>query len=289
MPSPENLEMKAAAAAAMYWGEAWLTLWRLCEALALEADFLREVLRIRSAVILDAGCGDGRFFEMLRITTGLPASCESFQVLGVDSSSDRLSKLALRESRIHAIQANLDNIPLQSEHSDVVLANSTIEHCASPIEVLREFHRVLKIGGLLLLTVPSVHFERLLLGTKILGLINTQASQRYSSWKSARITHLEYLPIEDWKVRLLDEGFEVVSCAPIASPRVVAVGDGLQWIRDLGIGGSRYSLRLTTGWATSLIARPIINLQTKMAINLLRHSEPTFEQCGAYAIACRKL
>lgn len=256
--------------------------------MAIEKPFKQEFFNSRRLSIIDAGCGDGRFFEMLCATSGIILEKERYDAFGVDSDAHRLARLPLRETKIKPIHAELEKIPLPSEFADIIIANSTIEHCSRPLSVLKELHRISKMDGLLLLTVPSIHFERLLLGSRLLRSFSQNASIKYSSWKSARINHHEYLSLDDWTDRLAKHGFIVTSASPLASSTVVATGDALQWFRDIGIGGSRYSLNPEKNWAISVTARTAAAFQTHMATFLFRLDQPTMKECGAYALVCRK-
>ena len=50
--------------------------------------------------------------------------------------------------------ADLEAIPFASNSTDTVLCTQVLEHVRKPLEVLKEFHRLLKPGGHLCLTVP---------------------------------------------------------------------------------------------------------------------------------------
>jgi SAM-dependent methyltransferase len=47
-----------------------------------------------------------------------------------------------------------DAIPAEGDSFDVILCTQVLEHVPRPLKALREFHRVLKPGGLLVATVP---------------------------------------------------------------------------------------------------------------------------------------
>ena len=52
----------------------------------------------------------------------------------------------------------LSKVPAVSQ--DFVIANHFLEHCQDPIGTLENFFRVLKLGGILYLTVPDKHHIR---------------------------------------------------------------------------------------------------------------------------------
>jgi SAM-dependent methyltransferase len=55
------------------------------------------------------------------------------------------------------IACNAENMPVQDCSYDLVLCTQVLEHCDNPQAIVDECHRVLKPGGTLILTVPSVY------------------------------------------------------------------------------------------------------------------------------------
>jgi SAM-dependent methyltransferase len=49
---------------------------------------------------------------------------------------------------------DVTNLPLQDEELDAIVCTEVLEHCAEPFYAVLEMHRVLKTGGLLLVTSP---------------------------------------------------------------------------------------------------------------------------------------
>jgi SAM-dependent methyltransferase len=68
-----------------------------------------------------------------------------------------------REGTPHSGSVDLhgaaDSIPSEDESFDVVLCTQVLEHVPDPLQVLREFRRVLCSGGLLIATVPFLWEE----------------------------------------------------------------------------------------------------------------------------------
>lgn len=98
--------------------------------------------------VLDVGCGEGRFAAAL-----VDARAE---VVGVDVAAE-----PLRRARGHHPQLDLRQIPtegawpLQDVSFDVVWAGEVIEHVADTAGWLSEVRRVLRSGGVLLLSTPN--------------------------------------------------------------------------------------------------------------------------------------
>lgn len=96
--------------------------------------------------ILDIGCGSGRIGKILQNA--------GYQVTGLDFADEAVKKAIA--NGINAKRANLDEgIPESDSMYDVVWAGDIIEHVFDPIGLLRECFRVLKKGGVILITIPS--------------------------------------------------------------------------------------------------------------------------------------
>ncbi|RCU46702.1 class I SAM-dependent methyltransferase [Haloplanus salinus] len=103
------------------------------------------------ATVLDAGCGDGA-----RTLTNLPTGR-----VGLDVSRRGLELAEERVSGARLLQADMTAIPLADGSVDAVTAYHAVFHVPreSQPEVYREFVRVLRPGGRLLMTLPGGRFE----------------------------------------------------------------------------------------------------------------------------------
>lgn len=123
----------------------------------------------KESVILDAGCGIGRFsVELVR---------RGFKVNLVDSSEKALKKALEYLGREKGAEfdvhwGNVANLPMFSNASfDAILAIELICYCNSPKEVVKELVRVTKKNGLIIISVegkyggmlsdPNVRFDKL--------------------------------------------------------------------------------------------------------------------------------
>ena len=106
--------------------------------------------------LLDVGCGEGRFAAAV-LDVGA-------QVVGIDVAEEPLRRA--REERpeldLRVVPAE-GSWPLQDASFDAVWAGETIEHVADTAGWLSEIRRVLRPGGLLLLSTPA-HSPLTLLG-----------------------------------------------------------------------------------------------------------------------------
>lgn len=99
-------------------------------------------------VAVDLGCGTGGVLEHLLK--------KSEQVIGVDGSA-RMLELARRrfvgeEDRLSLRIGDLEHLPLRDAEADFVCINLVLHHLSNPRAVLGEVARVLRPGGVFLLT-----------------------------------------------------------------------------------------------------------------------------------------
>lgn len=118
----------------------------------------RSVLKMltpnSNANLLDAGCGDGIFsIELARRGYGL--------VIGMDVDS---KKIALANRRVRSMNLNdrvellvgdVQHPPFTADSFNRVLCNCVLEHVPDDSKALVELVRVLRTGGILVVTVPS--------------------------------------------------------------------------------------------------------------------------------------
>jgi 2-polyprenyl-3-methyl-5-hydroxy-6-metoxy-1,4-benzoquinol methylase len=121
-------------------------------------ELIKDRLRVYSPVIraaaltgpsLDLGCGRGEWLELMR-----EAEIES---IGVEQN--RLLAAACRAKNLHVIEADFAAFLEQSppEHWRIVTGFHVIEHLGWPAwyDCLREIHRALSPGGMLILETPN--------------------------------------------------------------------------------------------------------------------------------------
>jgi ubiquinone/menaquinone biosynthesis C-methylase UbiE len=104
-------------------------------------ELIRDYLQ-QSKIVLDAGCGKGRYFEYFK---------NSF-VVGLDI--DR-SSLRLINNTGAILQADVTYLPFKSNCFDLVFSRSVLEYVKRPKDAINEFKRVLKPNGYLIFSVPT--------------------------------------------------------------------------------------------------------------------------------------
>ena len=97
-------------------------------------------------IILDVGCGRGYLLSMLKP--------EGRALCGLDVSpaAARAAKTIVRDASFLAGEAQ--NVPFKSDSFDYLICTELLEHLQGD-GAIREFYRVLKPGGTVLITVPN--------------------------------------------------------------------------------------------------------------------------------------
>jgi ubiquinone/menaquinone biosynthesis C-methylase UbiE len=110
-------------------------------------------------VVLDIACGEGYGTNLL--------SKVATKVSGVDIDANTIVEASLKNKseNIEFKEGNTSNIPFENSLFDVVVSFETIEHHNQHHEMLKEIKRVLKPGGLLIISTPDKHVYTDLKGT----------------------------------------------------------------------------------------------------------------------------
>lgn len=112
----------------------------------LLAQTLRWARALRGGMLVDFGCGDGKFLEK---------AAQHFEVTGVEISP-RLAQMAeARVPGVRIIRAPVTQAALPGAAFDVVTQFSVLEHEWRPLDALRAAHRALKPGGITVVKVPN--------------------------------------------------------------------------------------------------------------------------------------
>lgn len=106
---------------------------------------LRNMQLSKNSAILNIGCGTGGTIDML----------EKYGTLeNVDTSQEAVNYLKKRNIT-NVKKVNGIKLPFRDSTFDLVIALDVLEHIKEDSKALKEWHRVLKPGGKLLITVPA--------------------------------------------------------------------------------------------------------------------------------------
>lgn len=137
-----------------------------------DRKFSNDGSRSREATsVLDVGCGGGIVSNEL--------SRRGYQVTGIDISLPALefAEVVCKREGLSSrfIEASAYSLPFADESFDAVVCSDILEHLTDVPRALREVHRVLKPGGMLVYDTISrttlSYFVAVLVGERVIGLI----------------------------------------------------------------------------------------------------------------------
>lgn len=112
---------------------------------------LDEIERVKSpGRLLDVGCGDGLFLNL--------AGRRGWKADGVELSPGAYEQ-AQNVIRLNIFHGELRDARFPDSFFDVVTLYNVLDHLPSPLDELLEIHRIIKLGGLLVLRVPNATFH----------------------------------------------------------------------------------------------------------------------------------
>ena len=108
----------------------------------------------RGGRFLDAGCGTGDFIPDLLARGG--------EVFALDFANEMIEKARARvgpngpDRAVQFYVGDVSNLAFEANFFDAIIAVGLIEYLADVDTALRQMHRVLKPGGILIVTVPNI-------------------------------------------------------------------------------------------------------------------------------------
>jgi 2-polyprenyl-6-hydroxyphenyl methylase/3-demethylubiquinone-9 3-methyltransferase len=180
---------------------------------------------------LDAGCGSGTLARYLAEAGA--------RVLGVDAAEEMIAmarELASQDVAGHDEHsgqlrfdhiATITHLPLAEKSLDGILCSSVLEYVSDPAASLAEFARVLRPGGLLVVSVANRNsvVRKAQVRTHRLGRL---LRQRWCAFLD--YSHNEYAAAE-FRVLLQQHGFATANVIPFGSPIP-------HWLQRREFGGS---------------------------------------------------
>ncbi|MCZ4291903.1 class I SAM-dependent methyltransferase [Hoeflea alexandrii] len=184
-------------------------------------DFLKQYLKIAPAAlalersiecglhvgkewpspILDIGCGDGIFADILfadRIETGIdPDASEVERAKGLDKYDELIVCFG-------------DDIPKPDGAYNTVFSNSVLEHIPDLMPVLKEVHRLMSDTARFYITIPTDKLERATFIARFLAAIGLrEQAKRYGKFYNRFWKHYNVHTLAEWRQMFEQAGFEV--------------------------------------------------------------------------------
>lgn len=187
--------------------------------------------------VLDVGCGDGVRYAPMLLKAGI-------DLYGVEISPQAVAMATANGIKAQCVDLS-QPLPFETASFDRVMCLEVLEHLIDPEYAVREIRRVLKPGGMFLVSVPNVgqwrrRVELLLLGRFDAG--GTPMTGKAAPWRDP---HIRFFSAWSLRQMLILSGFRLVrqggvlteffQCAPIlrniTRPKFMRpVSLGIEWI-----------------------------------------------------------
>lgn len=109
------------------------------------------ITKIGDGVFLDAGCGAGKFIEVLKSKS----IGKNIKFYGADFSQSSINYCKNKYKEVEFKISDIYNMDYSDNFANYIVCSEVLEHLLEPEKALRELFRVCKIGGLIFLTVPN--------------------------------------------------------------------------------------------------------------------------------------
>ncbi len=162
---------------------------------ATARGYLSEISRYRGAGhgrLLEVGCGEGDLLAL--------AETDGWDVTGLEYSSAACDRARHRVKRGQVLCGELRDAALPAGQFDLCVISDVLEHVRSPLDFLREIHRVLKPGGTLFVATPSTD--------------SWSARLLRQNWMEFKTEHLAYFDRQTLQTALFKTGFREVIVQP---------------------------------------------------------------------------
>jgi ubiquinone/menaquinone biosynthesis C-methylase UbiE len=174
-----------------------------------EIDFLFDDYVIPGDKILDLGCGNGRFFELLKD--------KDVNYIGVDFSEKLIEIAKKKYPKVKFQVADALNLPFPNNYFDIIYSIAVLHHIPSREfrqQFLKEARRILKPNGLLILTVWKLKSKKnwsLFLKYTTLKLIGKlERRDAFQSWGKKMERYLHLFSMEELSELANEAKFKII-------------------------------------------------------------------------------
>ncbi len=229
------------------WSQAWDEVTVENEIATLSYPWAQSGLRFLSrhlvsgAPVLEAGCGPGRLLHWLRE--------QGYQAVGVDCSLTALAKARAYSPTFRTVQADVQHLPFRAASFGTCLSLGVVEHFPEgPDDCLVEMRRVLRPGGVLVISVPHLNW---------LARIDPPLKVAYRWLRRVRLPTVEgeppgrYYRLPELVEALRRNSFEVLETMPASHAYALHSFSGL--FRRRGAYHDVTALGRHLGWAAERV------------------------------------
>lgn len=169
-------------------------------------DTFRSVLP-RDGKVLEGGCGLGPWVIKLRSF--------GYDVTGVDYDAVSIGKINAYDKSIPLYVSDVEKMPFKDGSFDAYMSLGVLEHFyGGPEKAIREAWRVLKPGGIFLITLPYLNIL-LRLKLPVLALKRNRFLRKLSGRDKKDFYYERYFKVREIKKLLEEGGFTVDKVAPV--------------------------------------------------------------------------
>jgi SAM-dependent methyltransferase len=162
-----------------------------------EAAYLHLIGEITGGSLVEVGAGEGYGAAMFASTGA--------SVLAIDYDEMSIGHLAASYPAVRAVRANLAALPIATHSVDTVASLQVIEHVWDHSQFVTECARVLRPGGLLIVTTPN----RLTFSPGLDKPVNPFHTHEFTAWELSSLVAHNGLAV--MAVRGLSNGHRLVS------------------------------------------------------------------------------
>lgn len=105
--------------------------------------------------IIDLGTADARMLDMIH------QKYKEVHCVGVEYNKDLVDFAKAKFPHLEIIQGDVQLLDFPNDSFDVAIATAIIEHVPNPLKMMSEVKRILRSGGIFILTSPDPFWERL--------------------------------------------------------------------------------------------------------------------------------
>lgn len=171
-------------------------------------------------IAVDLGCGTGyalgELGKLYKISVGL------------DVNISRLKQYTTPTDGCYFVCADLNQgFPLNNNYVDIVFVNQVIEHIGDPNYFAKEAYRVLRIGGIAIVTTPNIRYVKHLwrLIVQGFGPKTAKFSTQNNAWDDG---HIHYFTHRDLLKVFMNVGF-----SQVVSRALIDLDKSMRWLRAL--------------------------------------------------------
>jgi len=148
------------------WKKKTLTnsIWEILEKRKIKKIVKRFIKQPEKMHLFELGCGSGRFLHLLRKYVSKSCKISAVEI------SESAVRFAAQIEDVDVIQGNFEEISIEPESIDIIIAQQLIEHVSDPRSILKKAYDSLRPNGVVILETPNVKgFDRKLFSKRYWG------------------------------------------------------------------------------------------------------------------------